>query len=150
MCIRDSNSAANKVILKQPEKRKAPKISKLLNSALVRPLVAMQMRKQVGKKAKAEHYPAPYALIDHWQKHFGDENKMLQHEAQSVANLSTSDTAKNLVRVFLLQDELKSLATSNADKLEHVHVIGAGVMGCLLYTSPSPRDLSTSRMPSSA
>jgi len=26
----------------------------------------------------------------------------------------------------------------------------AGVMPCLLYTSPSPRDLSTSRMPSSA
>ena len=26
----------------------------------------------------------------------------------------------------------------------------AGVKGCLLYTSPSPRDLSTSRMPSSA
>ena len=25
-----------------------------------------------------------------------------------------------------------------------------GVMACLLYTSPSPRDLSTSRMPSSA
>ena len=25
-----------------------------------------------------------------------------------------------------------------------------GTMGCLLYTSPSPRDLSTSRMPSSA
>ena len=26
----------------------------------------------------------------------------------------------------------------------------AGVLACLLYTSPSPRDLSTSRMPSSA
>ena len=25
-----------------------------------------------------------------------------------------------------------------------------GITGCLLYTSPSPRDLSTSRMPSSA
>ena len=25
-----------------------------------------------------------------------------------------------------------------------------GAMACLLYTSPSPRDLSTSRMPSSA
>ena len=25
-----------------------------------------------------------------------------------------------------------------------------GIYGCLLYTSPSPRDLSTSRMPSSA
>ena len=28
-------------------------------------------------------------------------------------------------------------------------VVG-GPIGCLLYTSPSPRDLSTSRMPSSA
>ena len=27
---------------------------------------------------------------------------------------------------------------------------GIEVWGCLLYTSPSPRDLSTSRMPSSA
>ena len=26
----------------------------------------------------------------------------------------------------------------------------SGAIGCLLYTSPSPRDLSTSRMPSSA
>ena len=28
--------------------------------------------------------------------------------------------------------------------------IGVDIKGCLLYTSPSPRDLSTSRMPSSA
>jgi len=28
--------------------------------------------------------------------------------------------------------------------------VWAAVFGCLLYTSPSPRDLSTSRMPSSA
>ena len=28
--------------------------------------------------------------------------------------------------------------------------VGAGTLSCLLYTSPSPRDLSTSRMPSSA
>ena len=27
---------------------------------------------------------------------------------------------------------------------------GSRIYGCLLYTSPSPRDLSTSRMPSSA
>ena len=29
-------------------------------------------------------------------------------------------------------------------------VAGGAIKGCLLYTSPSPRDLSTSRMPSSA
>ena len=35
---------------------------------------------------------------------------------------------------------------------ERVKVLGSGARGhtCLLYTSPSPRDLSTSRMPSSA
>ena len=31
-----------------------------------------------------------------------------------------------------------------------VIALGTGFQGCLLYTSPSPRDLSTSRMPSSA
>ncbi len=121
--------AAEKILLNKPSKRKTPKISKVLNSALVRPIVAMQMRKQVAKKAKPEHYPAPYAIIEHWQKHFGNENKMLEHEAQSVATLSVSETAKNLVRVFLLQDELKALATSGNEKVKHVHIIGAGVMG---------------------
>ena len=29
-------------------------------------------------------------------------------------------------------------------------IMGFTALGCLLYTSPSPRDLSTSRMPSSA
>ena len=126
-------SAAEKILLKKPAKRKAPKISKLLNNFLVRPIIAMQMRKQVAKKAKLEHYPAPYALIDHWQKHYGNEASMLNHEAQSVASLSTSDTAENLVRVFLLQDELKALATPDSEnehgKVKHVHIIGAGVMG---------------------
>ncbi|QMU60881.1 MAG: crotonase [Gammaproteobacteria bacterium] len=127
--LRLLNSVANKLILSKPDKQKAPKISKLLNSRLVRPIVAMQMRKQVAKKAKPEHYPAPYAIIDHWQKHYGNEVKFLQHEAESVARLSTNDTTKNLVRVFLLQDELKSLATEDNEKIKHVHIIGAGVMG---------------------
>ena len=33
---------------------------------------------------------------------------------------------------------------------EEVKFGGGKVISCLLYTSPSPRDLSTSRMPSSA
>ncbi len=54
---------------------------------------------------------------------------MLQHEAESVAELSTTETAKNLVRVFSLQNELKSLASDTQSSITHVHVIGAGVMG---------------------
>ncbi len=123
------HSAADKILIQKPNKKKAPRVSKILNNPIIRPIVAMQMRKQVAKKAKPEHYPAPYAIINHWQKHYGNEQKMLQHEAQSVAELSSSDTAKNLVRVFLLQDELKALATNEHAKIKHVHVIGAGVMG---------------------
>ena len=53
--------------------------------------------------------------------------------------------------------ELKALYTaSDLEKLEWVDSLPGlfpfirGPMACLLYTSPSPRDLSTSRMPSSA
>src|SRR5690606_41537983 len=39
------------------------------------------------------------------------------------------DTARNLVRVFLLQDRLKGLGRKKNLDLKHVHVVGAGVMG---------------------
>ena len=41
-------------------------------------------------------------------------------------------------------DYLNAVQAGGAD----IHLLGW--TGCLLYTSPSPRDLSTSRMPSSA
>ena len=45
---------------------------------------------------------------------------------------------------------LKELPEDGAP-LKHRHIMfGHAYKGCLLYTSPSPRDLSTSRMPSSA
>lgn len=126
---RHLEDAAKKLLLSKSSKRKTPIINKLLNSNIVRPLIAMQMRKQVAKKALPKHYPAPYALINHWVKNYGSETKMLEQEANSVAILSTTDTAKNLVRVFQLQNKLKALADSSSSKVAHVHVIGAGVMG---------------------
>ena len=45
---------------------------------------------------------------------------------------------------------LRALAQRSALRLAADSVAGAQRMACLLYTSPSPRDLSTSRMPSSA
>ena len=43
--------------------------------------------------------------------------------------LFNSSTAKNLVRVFHLQEVLKSPGKRNNRKFRHVHVIGAGTMG---------------------
>ena len=44
---------------------------------------------------------------------------------------------------------IKSTA-NKVRKIEKRNVIAGFAGSCLLYTSPSPRDLSTSRMPSSA
>ena len=48
---------------------------------------------------------------------------------------------------------IKTVAVFSDEDRNSLHVKNATesyYIGCLLYTSPSPRDLSTSRMPSSA
>ncbi|MFX8641090.1 3-hydroxyacyl-CoA dehydrogenase NAD-binding domain-containing protein, partial [Acinetobacter baumannii] len=50
-------------------------------------------------------------------------------EAKSLAALQQNATAKNLVRVFFLQNRLKALGKQSDVKVQHVHVIGAGTMG---------------------
>ena len=131
--LRQLKSTAVQTILHKPAKKQAPKLAKLLETSPMRKLVAMQMRKQVASKAKQEHYPAPYALINIWEMHGSQSNEMYEAEAQSVATLVSTDTAQNLVRVFFLQNRLKALSDKGRDKKlftpKHVHVIGGGVMG---------------------
>ena len=87
----------------------------------------------------------------------------INHEFVSI----TSQTATH--RIILIHgwgadaDDLLSLGKEITDRInfdyEVISLRGPGLhpsgqgrqwYGCLLYTSPSPRDLSTSRMPSSA
>jgi 3-hydroxyacyl-CoA dehydrogenase / enoyl-CoA hydratase / 3-hydroxybutyryl-CoA epimerase len=103
-------------------------LTTVLNSALARRLLASRMRKEAEKAAPHRHYPAPYALIDLWEKHGGDKAAMLAAEKTSFAKLMVTQTAQNLIRVFFLRDEMKKLAGSG-NKVGHVHVIGAGAMG---------------------
>src|SRR6185295_1452375 len=100
----------------------------LLNSALARPFLASRMRSEARKSADPEHYPAPYALIDLWEKSGGSRAAMLDGEIKSFARLVVSETAQNLIRVFFLRDQLKKIA-GEPQNIGHVHVIGAGAMG---------------------
>jgi 3-hydroxyacyl-CoA dehydrogenase/enoyl-CoA hydratase/3-hydroxybutyryl-CoA epimerase len=101
----------------------------LLNSGLARPLLGRYMRSQARAKADPAQYPAPFALIDLWEKHGGDsKDAALKAELKSFSQLMVTKTAQNLVRVFFLRDRLKKIAGAKQD-IEHIHVIGAGAMG---------------------
>jgi 3-hydroxyacyl-CoA dehydrogenase/enoyl-CoA hydratase/3-hydroxybutyryl-CoA epimerase len=103
-------------------------LNAILNFTPVRGFLAARMRAEAEKAAPHEHYPAPYALIDLWEKHGGDTPAMLAAEKTSFANLMVTPTAQNLIRVFFLREQMKKLAGSG-NKIGHVHVIGAGAMG---------------------
>jgi 3-hydroxyacyl-CoA dehydrogenase/enoyl-CoA hydratase/3-hydroxybutyryl-CoA epimerase len=100
----------------------------VLNSGPARGLLASRMRREAEKAAPHEHYPAPYALIDLWERHGGDKIAMLTAERVSFAKLMVTPTAQNLIRVFFLREQMKKQAGSG-NKVGHVHVIGAGAMG---------------------
>ena len=101
----------------------------ITNTWPVRQLLAPQMAKAVARKARKEHYPAPYALIETWRRNGGlGVHAQLKAEARSVVALAATQTARNLVRVFFLMDRLKSLGGKDHG-IAHVHVVGAGVMG---------------------
>jgi len=100
----------------------------LFNSQPARALLAARMRKETKAKAPAEHYPAPYALIDLWETHGGDPVAMQKAEITSFARLIVTSTSQNLVRVFFLREKMKGLSDGGWNG-RRVHVIGAGAMG---------------------
>lgn len=112
-----------------PEPRKLSFAQNLMTNGLLRGYVASQAKKQVAKRARPEHYPAPYAIIDLWQKYNGDVHKPGATESCSMQALLSHSTAKNLIRVFSLREKLKAQAKGIDFKAKHVHVVGAGVMG---------------------
>ena len=122
-------AAAKAMVDARPAKARAPLIERLLNLAPVRPLIVSTLRKQVARRARKDHYPAPYAIVDLWAQHGASPQSGYEAEARSIANLMCGDTARNLIRVFFLQNRLKDQGAKVAQGVKRVHVIGAGVMG---------------------
>ena len=116
--------AARQLLLSGQPCRTLPLMQRLMNGPL-KSVVANGARKQVARKARPQHYPAPYAIIDLWQKY--DGNALAAPEV--VDRIISSPTARNLVRVFHLQERMKNFGKDSDFKAKRVHVIGAGVMG---------------------
>jgi len=98
------------------------------NTWLARAVLAPMLEKQVARKARREHYPAPYALIRTWRHAGGGIQAQLAAERKAVVKLAATPTARNLIRVFFLQERLKTQAGKDSG-IRRVHVVGAGVMG---------------------
>jgi 3-hydroxyacyl-CoA dehydrogenase/enoyl-CoA hydratase/3-hydroxybutyryl-CoA epimerase len=125
--LRILENTARMLTLEAPAPRELPLIQKLLLS--FRGIVVSQARKQVAKKARREHYPAPYAILDLWQKYDGDPFVNPSDPSCSINMLFDHPTTQNLIRIFFLQERMKGLAKGVDFKAQHVHVVGAGVMG---------------------
>jgi 3-hydroxyacyl-CoA dehydrogenase/enoyl-CoA hydratase/3-hydroxybutyryl-CoA epimerase len=125
----DAEAAARELINRKPKPREASLLDRVLSWPVARGFVKKQLLAQVRAKARKEHYPAPYAVIDLWAKHGARGDRAYEAEARSIADLFLSDTSRNLVRVFGLQERLKSLGGKSKLPIARVHVVGAGVMG---------------------
>jgi 3-hydroxyacyl-CoA dehydrogenase/enoyl-CoA hydratase/3-hydroxybutyryl-CoA epimerase len=118
-------------LLRRPHRRPLAQRAKAWATNLwpVRQILAPMVVKQTAAKVRKEHYPAPFALIGVWQRGSPSIQQRLKLEARSVAKLADTATAQNLIRIFLLQERLKSQGAGIGHGIEHVHVVGAGVMG---------------------
>jgi 3-hydroxyacyl-CoA dehydrogenase/enoyl-CoA hydratase/3-hydroxybutyryl-CoA epimerase len=126
---RQLRNAAAALILRQPAPQRPAWHRRWLRHSLIRPLVGRFLRRELVKRAREEHYPAPYRLLNLWEDHGGDDGAMLRGEAESVADLILTETSRNLVRLFLLRERLRAAGKSQEYHPQRVHVVGAGVMG---------------------
>jgi 3-hydroxyacyl-CoA dehydrogenase/enoyl-CoA hydratase/3-hydroxybutyryl-CoA epimerase len=113
-----------------PPKRKPLTLhKKLTNSTVLRKPLSIIFKKQLRKKIRPEHYPAPFKVVENWVKYGPENPRAMEIEAHSIGNLLVSDTSRNLVRVFFLQEMLKGYGKKAKTPLRHVHVVGGGTMG---------------------
>ncbi len=122
--------AARKAVLQKRKSQPASLTKSALGKWPARLALAYKMREEVKKKAREDHYPAPYRLIDLFENHGGDLNAMKTAETRAFAPLMVSEQSRNLRRVFKLSEALKAQAPKGLGwKPVRVHVIGAGTMG---------------------
>ncbi|NMG55327.1 3-hydroxyacyl-CoA dehydrogenase NAD-binding domain-containing protein [Aromatoleum aromaticum] len=130
--LRVMENAARMLVLSGQRRRKPPLALRLMNGPL-KSVVADRARKQVASKAPREHYPAPYAIVDIWQRFGGNALTVPAGHPASLEAIFRSPTAKNLIRVFFLQERLKGFGKREDNRSDfaprRVHVVGAGVMG---------------------
>ncbi len=122
---------ARKAIQQKRKSKPAGFTKRVMAMGPLRKFIADKMRATVKKKARPEHYPAPFSLIDLFEEKGDNPVAMRAGEIERFPKLMDSGTAANLRRLFFLSEGLKKQGVRKPPKpkFARVHVIGAGVMG---------------------
>jgi 3-hydroxyacyl-CoA dehydrogenase/enoyl-CoA hydratase/3-hydroxybutyryl-CoA epimerase len=123
------DNTARGVLLARPAPRTLRFPLSLTELPLARRYIAAKARQQVARRARREHYPAPYAIIELWERFDGNALAPPAGDTAAIDGLLASPTAANLIRVFHLQERLKTLGKAVTSMMSRVHVIGGGTMG---------------------
>lgn len=126
---RQAKAAVQHFMQQTPKPRCRTTLERGLGHPYLRPWIGRILKNRVASKLRFAHYPAPFIALAHWVQHSVDDPHAFVVEAESVAHLVISDTAKNLGRIFYLKERLKRFGKGENTQAIHVHVIGAGVMG---------------------
>lgn len=117
----------------EPPRRKRSLTARLMGLGLARSLAANLVKRQLAKKVREDHYPAPYRMLEFWRDLPAGQEPAYQAEAESVAAIfdhpNGARAVHNLVQLFLRDREIKTRAKKAEFKGKHIHVVGAGVMG---------------------
>ena len=122
-------AARNAVLRKRKSQRSATYLTPVMMFEAARRYLANRMRTETASKVREDHYPAPFRLIDLFEKHGGSYESLKREETKTFAPLMVSEQSRNLRRVFRLSEMLKAEAPKAGFKPLRAHVIGAGTMG---------------------
>jgi 3-hydroxyacyl-CoA dehydrogenase/enoyl-CoA hydratase/3-hydroxybutyryl-CoA epimerase len=122
-------AARNAVMKNRKSKHASLAWAPLMKFETARIYIAKRMRKETADKIREEHYPAPFRLIDLFEKHGGSFEEMKREETRAFAPLMISEQSHNLRRVFRLSEMLKAEAPKDGYRPMRAHVVGAGTMG---------------------
>lgn len=128
--LRQLKRAAQYFVKNKPAKHRPSFLQSLTNYQLVRMMLRPLVHYNLVKRVAKNHYPAPYAILDLWEKECSFGKDAYQKEINSIEKLVKQNaTSQNLMRVFLLRERMKDFAKESHFKVQHAHVIGAGIMG---------------------
>ena len=157
-----SNLCVNQINLNGNAEQKAKYLPDLISGDSVGALAMSEAgagSDVVGMKLQAKKQDSVYVLNGNkfWITNGGEANTLV------VYAVTDPNAGSKGLTAFIIEKDMPGFTQSkHFDKLgmrgsntvelifEDVHVPVENVLGCLLYTSPSPRDKRQSRMPSSA